>query len=67
MIEIFGYCAMIVVLISFLMQNIKTLRILNIIGCSMFIIYGSILNLTPVIIMNILVVIINLYYIFKGK
>lgn len=66
-IEIFGYISMIVVLVSMTMDNIKKLRIVNSIACAMFIIYGIALGATPIIVMNVLVIAINLYNLSKGK
>lgn len=65
MIDILGYVAMVVVLISMMMKNIRTLRIINTIACSMFVIYGILLGAVPIIIMNILVICINLNSIIK--
>lgn len=61
MVEAFGYLAMVVVLVSMLMKDIRTLRILNSIACGMFVIYGMMLAAYPIIIMNLLVIAINLY------
>ena len=64
--EIVGYIASLVVLISFLMKDIKLLRIVNTVGCSIFIIYGFLLNYSyPIIITNIAIVIINLVFLYK--
>lgn len=60
LIEIWGYFAMCIVLISMMMKNMKWLRILNSIACAMFIFYGFVLGAYPIIIMNILVIVINL-------
>ena len=59
-IEIWGYFAMCIVLISMMMKNMKWLRILNSIACAMFVFYGFVLGAYPIIIMNILVIVINL-------
>jgi hypothetical protein len=67
MIEIWGYISMIVVVASMMMKNIKTLRITNSIACAMFILYGLAHGTYPVVIMNILVIIINLYQLKKGE
>lgn len=58
---------MIVVLVSMTMDNIKKLRIVNSIACAMFVIYGIALGATPIVVMNILVIVINLYRLSKGK
>ncbi len=63
--EIIGYLGTVLVLVSFLMKDMKKLRIGNIIGSSTFIIYGLMLNSIPIIITNISIVSINAYYLFK--
>jgi Flp pilus assembly protein protease CpaA len=66
-VEIFGYFAMIVVLISMLMTDIKKLRITNSIASLMFFIYGLFLSAYPIVVMNALVIMINLYKLYKTK
>jgi len=66
-IEIWGYISMLVVLLSTAMSGMKTFRITNIIGCLMFIVYGSFKGATPVVIMNICVILIHLWHLFKHK
>jgi uncharacterized protein with PQ loop repeat len=46
--EFIGYLASLGVLLSFLMKEIKTLRIVNTIGCFLFVIYGVMLNFSSV-------------------
>ncbi len=66
--EIIGYIASFTVLISFLMKNIKTLRIINTIGCSFFVAYGILLNNSiPIIFTNTAIIGINVYYLSKMK
>lgn len=65
--EILGYASMILVLVSMLMKNMKTLRILNSISCAMFIVYGFAINAYPIIIMNFLVILINIYRLKRGE
>ena len=64
-IEIFGYISMIVVLVSMMMKDVKTLRIVNSVACAMFVVYGFILNAYPIVIMNLLVIAINVYQVIK--
>ena len=67
-IEIIGYLASAVVLISFLMKNIRSLRIINTIGCSLFVMYGFMLHYSwPIIITNVAIVSINLFFFFRQK
>ena len=66
--DILGYVASFIVLSSFLMKDIKKLRLLNLIGCTAFIIYASqIENGLPIIITNSAIVIINAIYLYKKK
>lgn len=67
LLELWGYLSMIVVLISMLMNDVKKLRIINSIACSMFIIYGYFHGAYPVVLMNSIVIIINLYQVKKIK
>jgi uncharacterized protein with PQ loop repeat len=68
MTEIIGYIASAVVLISFLMKNIKKLRIINTIGCLIFIVYGLLLNFSiPIILTNSVIVGINIYFLVKAN
>lgn len=64
--ECLGYLASIVIMISFLMKNIITLRIINSIGGLLFIVYGFLLAMSmPIIITNTFVVGVNVYYLTK--
>jgi hypothetical protein len=67
MVEIWGYISMIVVVISMLMKDIKWLRILNSISCAMFIIYGFLISSYPIILLNSIVILINLWRVYKGE
>ncbi|MDT8413907.1 MAG: uroporphyrinogen decarboxylase [Flavobacteriaceae bacterium] len=62
-----GYAASAGVLLSFLMKEMRTLRIVNTVGCFLFIIYGVLLNSIPVIATNTIIVGINIYYLFVKK
>lgn len=68
MTELIGYIASAIVLISFLMKNMIKLRIINSIGCLIFIVYGILLNFSiPIIITNSVIVGINIYFLIKTK
>lgn len=62
-----GYTAMATVLISFLMKSVTQLRIVNAFGCILFVVYGLVLDpiSKPIIITNVAIFCINLYYILK--
>jgi uncharacterized protein with PQ loop repeat len=65
--EAVGYLASLSVLVSFLMKEIRSLRIVNIIGCSFFVAYGILLNSFPIIITNTAIIFINIYYLLKMR
>ena len=65
--EYIGYAASLAVLIAFLMKNMRTLRIVNTVGCVLFIVYGSLLPSIPVIVTNAAIVCINLYYLLRKE
>jgi hypothetical protein len=61
-----GYLASLVLMISFLMKNIIKLRIINSIGALLFIFYGiMLLTSWPIIITNIFILGVNIYYLTK--
>ena len=63
-----GYIAMVLLLISFMMKDVKRLRIINSIACAFFVVYGFMLATSwPIIISNGAIIIINIYYLFFKK
>jgi uncharacterized membrane protein len=61
-----GYLASLVLMASFLMKNINTLRIINSTGCILFVIYGFMLATSwPIIISNAFILGVNIFYLTK--
>ncbi len=65
LIEAIGYTGSALVLISFLMVSVVKLRIVNTIGSVIFTIYAFIIHSYPTAIMNLCLVMINIYYLVK--
>lgn len=67
--EIVGYLASVFIILSFVFSNIKTIRIINAIGCVCFVIYAAAYDAWPVLIPNAILLFVQVYYlIFKpGK
>lgn len=65
LIEWVGYIASAMIVVSLIMTSIVKLRIINTIGCVLFVIYGVIVGAYPVSVANGLIVIINLYNLYK--
>ncbi len=64
-VEWVGYTASLLVLVSLMMASILRLRIFNLIGATVFCIYGLLIHSYPVAGMNFLIVLSNIYYLFK--
>ena len=63
-----GYAASFFVVLSFMLKNIKQIRIVNLIGCIAFVIYGIFSGmLWPIIIPNAILVFIQIYHLIKNK
>ena len=63
-----GYLASIALIISFMMKNVNSLRIINSIGAVLFIAYGIMLQISwPIIITNVFILLVNIYYLTIKK
>lgn len=66
-IEILGTIASIMVLISFVMNGEKKIRLINITGAILFVIYGLLINAFSVWFLNGALCFIHVYKLFKNK
>ena len=66
-VEYIGYVAMAFIGISFLMKDIRKLRLLNLIGAGLFIFYGILLKQPPIYLLNSFILLVNIYYLFQKK
>ncbi len=69
--EYIGYLASLMVLLSFMMKDVKKLRLVNMTGCVLFIIYGFLMPTLriglPIIIANTAILFVNFYFLVKKK
>lgn len=66
--EWIGYAASVFIVLSFAVNNLKSVRIINAIGCLCFVVYGIYFDIWPVVIPNAILIFIQLYYLlFKDK
>lgn len=65
MLEILGYVASALILISLIMNSIIKLRWINLLGATIFAVYGFLIGSIPVGVMNTAIVIVNTYYLYK--
>jgi hypothetical protein len=62
--EWIGYLASVLVLVSMLMRSVSKLRIVNLVGSTLFSIYGFMIGSMPVGFLNMFVVFANLYHLY---
>jgi hypothetical protein len=65
-VEIIGYVASCLLLLAMMMTSVIKLRILNTIGCILYIIYGLKIGSYPVALMNAAISCVNIVHITKG-
>lgn len=67
-IDITGYTASALLILSFMMKDMRVLRTINSIGCALFIVYGVLLgNDVPIIVTNAFILAFNFYYLFVKR
>lgn len=62
-----GYLASFFVAASFTFKNIIQLRIISIVGCIFFVIYGYFIDSVPVMITNTFITVMNFYFLLKRE
>lgn len=65
--EIIGYAASTLVAISLTMSSILKLRVINLIGASIFTVYGLLIGAYPVAGLNFFIVLIDLYFLYEMR
>ena len=61
-----GYAASVFIILSFMLKDIKKIRVINLLGCIAFVIYGIFSGmLWPVIIPNGILCIVQIYHLIK--
>jgi hypothetical protein len=63
--EIIGYIASILVAVSLMMSSILKLRVINLTGAACFTVYGLLIDAYPVAVVNFIIVLIDLYYLYE--
>ena len=68
LIEIIGYSASALLIVSFMLRDITNLRLVNTLGCAFFVAYGFMLgNNWPIIIPNVFIMGVNLYHLIRSE
>lgn len=66
MIEIVGTLGSVLIVLSFVFKNIRTIRIVNLAGSVLFIIYSLNLQAWSSVGLNVVMIGIHLYYLIRG-
>ncbi|HTG67191.1 MAG TPA: YgjV family protein [Flavobacterium sp.] len=64
-VEILGYIASAFIAISFTMESVVKLRVVNFTGAVLFGTYGIFINSIPIVLVNYFIAIVNIYYLWK--
>lgn len=67
MVEILGIIATLFVLAAFMLNDVKQIRIVDLIGAILFVIYGILIHSLSVSLLNGILIIIHLYKLIKRK
>lgn len=61
-----GYAASFFVVLSFILKDLQKVRVVNLVGCILFVIYGVFSGmLWPIIIPNAILCLVQLYHLLK--
>lgn len=63
--EILGYTASFFVVLSLTMTSVVKLRLISLVGSSTFLAYGLLIGALPIVVTNVVIVVINLVFLFK--
>lgn len=63
--EVVGYLGTALIVFSLAMKSIVRLRIVNLTGALLFVVYGMTISSLPVIVLNSLTSLLNIYHLFK--
>nr|WP_314559637.1 uroporphyrinogen decarboxylase [uncultured Capnocytophaga sp.] len=67
MVDFVGYAASLFVVLSFIIKdNLVYIRLTNLVGCVLFVIFGCCINSIPVILPNAFLIIVQLVYLYKA-
>jgi predicted membrane protein len=65
--ELLGTLASVIVLLSFIVTEEKRIRMINIVGAAVFVVYGLLIQAFSVWFLNAVLILIHSWYLLKGK
>jgi hypothetical protein len=67
LVEALGWIAMFITISSFFFQQMKTLRIVNFVGCLVWMIYGTLIVSAPIVLTNVAIVLTHAFWFMKNS
>lgn len=65
LLHLFGYIASIIIATSMTMSSIVKFRIINLIGASLFFVYGLFIGALPIVLLNSFIISVDIYYLVR--
>jgi hypothetical protein len=65
LLHLFGYIASIIIATSMTMSSIVKFRIINLIGASLFFVYGLFIGALPIVLLNSFIISVDIYYLIR--
>jgi len=65
--EIIGIAASVLVLVSFLFKNIRTIRIISIVGCIVFVVYGILIGALSIWLLNGALILVHIFFLIRMR
>lgn len=67
MVELIGILAGVLVLVSFILTGEGKIRLVNMFGAILFVIYGFLIDALSIWLLNSILIFVQLYYLFKMR
>lgn len=65
MIEVLGYVASGIVVLSLAMTSVLKLRVISLIGAVLFAVYAALIGAVPIVIVNVAIIALNVYFLWR--
>lgn len=63
--ELLGYVASAVIAVSLMLVSVVRLRVVNLVGSTLFVVYGLLIEAMPIVLLNVLMVAVNAYHLTR--
>ena len=63
--ELLGYLASMLVVISLMMSSLLKLRLISLVGAVAFLVYSLLIGAYPIVVANAVIIVVNLYFLYR--